>query len=136
MLVQQHTLYENFSKTIAIESACLLDMATSYILPAAFEFRSKLAQSIDIKCPRQVAHLESVSKLISDLLGALENHKIAQEKAKEIDAEEHPHEQATLYRTEVFDCMGVTRHLCDSLEKVVDDKLWPFPKYSEILFMK
>jgi len=35
-----------------------------------------------------------------------------------------------------MDAMARCRTASDYLETMVDDKLWPFPKYSEILFMK
>jgi glutamine synthetase type III len=44
--------------------------------------------------------------------------------------------QSTFYRVQVMDAMKVTRAACDDLEEDVDDKLWPFPKYSEILLLK
>jgi glutamine synthetase len=136
LLVQQHTIYEHFSKTIAIESDCLLDMLRSHVLPAAFEFRGKLAQFVDPKEQRQVDHLNHVSKLVSDLIAAIEQQATVQQKAKEFDSEEHAHEQATYYRNEVMNAMAESRRISDLLEKVIDDKLWPFPKYSELLFLK
>ncbi len=44
--------------------------------------------------------------------------------------------QATFYRKDVCEAMNRTRCIVDSLELIVDDKLWPFPKYQEMLFTK
>jgi len=65
----------------------------------------------------------------------LENLKNLKTKAKKFH-EEELFEQATFYRNDVYDSMVALRAVVDEFETLVDDKLWPFPKYSEILFLK
>ena len=43
-------------------------------------------------------------------------------------------ERAYLYSTEVKDEMDKVRNSADHLEMLVDDELWPLPKYRELLF--
>ena len=43
-------------------------------------------------------------------------------------------ERAYLYSTEVKDAMDKVRYSADHLEMLVDDELWPLPKYRELLF--
>lgn len=51
--------------------------------------------------------------------------------------EEQLHEKATFFYQEILMTkMKRLRHVCDELEKVVDNKIWPLPKYSEMLFLK
>jgi len=135
--VQQHTLYEIFSKTIAIESDCLLNMASSYILPVAFEYKKSISAAVDpsVKGP-QSTYLQNLSDIISKLITSIEEQKVIQQKAKLFHSEEQAHEQCCFYRNEVMDAMAKTRGLCDELEKIVDDRIWPFPKYSDMLFLK
>jgi len=135
VLSTQTIMYENFSKTVAIEAECTLTMAQSYILPVALEHKRNVAASIDNADPAQSKLLKDVNKWITDLINNLETLKNVKEQAKKFH-EEHLHEQAVFYRNEVMDAMAAVRSVCDSLESVVDDKLWPFPKYSEILFLK
>jgi len=51
--------------------------------------------------------------------------------------EEHLHEKAVFFYGElVFGKLKSLRQVCDELEKVIDNKMWPLPKYSEMLFLK
>ena len=47
---------------------------------------------------------------------------------------EAQHAQAML--TEVIPHMEAVRAAADGLEKVVDDDLWPLPKYRELMFIR
>jgi len=135
MLIQQATLYETYSKTLAIEADCLYSMVQAYVLPAALEYKKTVVTTMDEKDPSQKKYLDHYAKLIGSLLVALENLKTVKTKAKAFH-EEHPFEQATFYRNDVYDAMSALRTVSDELETLVDDKLWPFPKYSELLFLK
>ena len=44
--------------------------------------------------------------------------------------------QAALYCDKVKPLMDEMREITDSLEGIVDDELWPLPKYREMLFSK
>ena len=43
-------------------------------------------------------------------------------------------ERAHAYSTQVMDAMDRVRASADQLEMLVDDALWPLPKYRELLF--
>jgi len=131
----QTIMYENFSKTVAIEAECTVTMAQTYILPVALEHKRNIAASVDSADPVQAKLVKDISKSVTDLVNAIDALKGVKEQAKKFH-EDKLHEQATFYRKEVMDAMAVTRTVCDSLETYVDDKLWPFPKYSEMLFLK
>lgn len=131
----QTIMYENFSKTVAIEAECTVTMAQTYVLPVALEHKRNIAASVDSADPVQAKLVKDVSKSVTDLVNAIDALKGVKEQAKKFH-EDHLHEQATFYRNEVMDAMAATRTVCDTLESHVDDKLWPFPKYSEMLFLK
>ena len=42
---------------------------------------------------------------------------------------------AVAFRDQVRPAMAAVRDACDSLEGVVDDDLWPLPKYAELLMV-
>jgi glutamine synthetase len=132
---QQHILYETFSKTVGIEAECLLQMVTSYVVPSCLEYKKTLTASLDTKVEAQNNLFNKYNGLVTDLLNCIEDLKGVKDKAKSFH-EDQLHEQATFYRKEVMDSMLATRKVSDALEVLTDDKLWPFPKYSEILFMK
>jgi glutamine synthetase len=132
---QQHILYENFSKTVAIEADCLNHMVSAFIVPTCLEYKRTLLATIDTKDEHQNRLLTKYSGLISSLLGEIEKLTVLRQKAKSF-SEEELHEQATFYRNQVMSAMIDTRVFVDSLEVLTDDKIWPFPKYSEMLFLK
>jgi glutamine synthetase len=136
VLSAQSIMYENFIKTVAIEADCMLNMASAYILPVSLEYRQKVHTSIDSADAAQSEYAKSVNHSVSSLVSSIDNLKKTIEKAKSFHDEEHLEEQATFYRVDIFDAMAKTRSACDTLETMVDDRLWPFPKYSEILFLK
>ena len=44
-------------------------------------------------------------------------------------------ERAKVYSHEVKDLMDKVRYSADHLEMLVDDEMWPLPKYRELLFI-
>jgi len=44
--------------------------------------------------------------------------------------------QAMGYRNEVLPAMEQVRDAADFLERLVDDSLWPLPKYREMMFIR
>jgi len=149
---QQHTLYENFSKTIAIEADCLIDMVGTYVVPAVLQYKRDLVASLDVSEPSQANLLNKYNKTVSELLTSHENLKIVREKSSTFipppspasrpgaeassHGNDHLFEEATFFRKQVMDAMDRTRVAADTLETMVDDKIWPFPKYHEILLLK
>jgi glutamine synthetase len=45
-------------------------------------------------------------------------------------------EQALYYNKKVLPYFDIIRYHVDKLELLVDDRLWPLPKYRELLFLK
>lgn len=58
------------------------------------------------------------------------------EERKKANKVEDTTEKATLYNKEVFPFLEEIRKHIDNLELLVDDELWPMPKYRELLFIK
>jgi len=135
LLSMQHVAFETFAKHVAIEADCTYSMANSYVLPVALEYKQRLTATLDAKDPAQAELLAEYSKHISALIVALKQLNAVRAKAKQFE-EEHLFEQAMFYRHEVMDAMAAVRSASDALEEEIDDKLWPFPKYSELLFLK
>ena len=79
----------------------------------------------------QKADVESVAELISGLKAALTALDHALEKAETDNLEK----KATAFAYTVSDQMLAVREICDKLELIVDDGLWPLPKYREMLFL-
>ena len=57
----------------------------------------------------------------------------ARKKANKIEDE---HTKAIAYHDTVEPYLDQIRHEIDKLELIVDDALWPLPKYRELLFIR
>lgn len=129
---------ELYSNSINIETNLMIEIFNTQILPSAIKYQKKLADSIRLASEQlnspleiQKKQLEKLSRCINDCIEAineLEKMKI------------HANKQEGESRGEIF-CHKVSeqckkvRVLVDSLEGLVDDAMWPLPKYRELLFL-
>ena len=58
------------------------------------------------------------------------------EERKKANKMEDAREKAMAYCDKIKPYFDRIRYHVDKLEQVVDDELWPLPKYRELLFMK
>jgi len=135
-----HVMFEAYSKALTIETQSCLGLASTSLLPAALRYQERVGKSIAAAVAagaEQVEPQRALLKRITDLIGrALSAVDELQAAAEEVDrgvgsAEEH----AFLCRDRLVPAMGAVREACDALEAVVDDELWPLPKYRELLFL-
>jgi glutamine synthetase len=135
-----HLEAERYIKDLEIEIACLKEMANTQVLPAAFKHQAALVSAVSglsgiglngNLVAGQIAEVESVAGLIADLKAALSALDKAVEKADGDDLEK----KSAALAYGVSEAMLALREVCDKLEVVVDDTLWPLPKYREMLFL-
>jgi glutamine synthetase len=129
---------EQYNKTINIEAQLMVLMANRYILPAAYEYQTKVAESVAaVKAAGASAKesrrtLDSVCRLTDefkirvDHLQELLDHEGANE------AEKH----AKFFRDKVVPAMASLRETGDSIECLVPHHIWPLPTYREMLFVR
>ncbi|MCS6901872.1 MAG: hypothetical protein RMJ98_19810, partial [Myxococcales bacterium] len=121
---------ENYCKRIAIEAKVAIEMARTGVLPAAFSYLTRLAPLKDI--PAASETFAEVSKLVHSTniaIQALEAALHATHRTGSVV------EEAEAFRSKVLPAMNELRAAVDALEVRVDDDLWPYPKYREMLFM-
>ncbi len=132
--------YENYIKVINIEARTMIDMTAKQIIPAVIKFTSSLAKSIQlVKSAVSTADvsvqselLTKVSTKLAEMDAALKALESANEKAAAFEGSIE--DQAALYRDTVFVAMSELRIPADELEMMVDQDVWPFPTYGDILF--
>jgi len=134
MEAMQTIYYEHFSKTLNIEADCMIHMTSSYIVPAAMKYKKILLEAVDVNESAQKSLLTTYNTLLSVLLTGIQTLKQTLEHAHKLH--DTPAEQAVYYRANVMDAMAECRTASDSLELMVDDSMWPFPKYSEMLSLR
>jgi len=132
--------YENYIKVINIEALTMIDMTAKQIIPAVIQFTTDLAKSIHaiksvsdkISVSVQEELLSKVSVKLSETDAALKALVIANKKAAAFDGDVAG--QAAFYRDNVFPAMSALRAPADELEMMVDQTIWPFPTYGDLLY--
>ena len=133
-----HLEVERYVKDIEIEVNAIDEIATTYVLPAAYRQQTMLAGAIDAAAEvlddedalaPQVEELKALVTAIGGLKGSLVTLRSAAAAA----AAEHGDKAATAFAYEVVPAIDAVRGFCDTIESAVDDSLWPLPKYREML---
>jgi len=132
--------WETYSKKVQIESLVMARMAVNHIIPAALEYKSRLLQELkynkdvfgDLRgCTSEKLLVEEISGLVEDVRVKVDAMQKAREAAKDApDA----FAQAMAY-SDIAASLRELRKPLDRLEELVDNRIWPLPKYRELLFI-
>ncbi len=132
--------WETYAKKIQIESRVLGDLTMNHIVPIASKYEAmlldkvyKMAQipglnaSADIELIKKIQyHTASIQKMTDDMTEA-------RKRANRIDDQRG---KAIAYHDTVAAFLDEIRYHIDKLEEIVDDQIWPLPKYRELLFIR
>ncbi|MCK9627907.1 MAG: glutamine synthetase III [Bacteroidales bacterium] len=136
---------ETFIKKLQIEARVLGDLTLNHIIPTAIKFQNTLIDNVrGIKelfeedeyktmSERQLITIRKISGYIEILRKETKELIEARKVANQIEECE---EKAVLYSNTVLPIMTSIRTVADKLEMLVDDELWPLPKYRELLFWR
>lgn len=137
--------HELFLKHLIIEAQTMTRLAENYVLPASLQYQKNVCDSITAAAQvlgndggdalaAQKKQLKKLVELIADLMRKVDALKDILEKEKK-ETEEEPQALLKIYHPAISAGMRALRVVCDSLEDIVDDSVWPLPKYSEMLFL-
>ena len=131
--------WETYTKKIQIEARVLGDITMNNIIPVASKYESLLLDKAykmkelglnydsDIELIHDIqGHTSAIQRLVGEMVEA---RKVA----NRIDDQR---EKAIKYHDTVAVYLNQIRHHIDKLEEVIDDQLWPLPKYRELLFIR
>ena len=131
--------WETYTKKIQIEARVLGDIAMNNIIPIASKYEGilldkawklkelGLSATTDIELIQRIQHhTAQIQSLTAEMI---ERRKVA----NRIDDQRA---KAIAYHDTVAVYLDQIRHHIDKLEEIVDDQLWPLPKYRELLFLK
>ena len=135
-------LNETYVKKLQIEARVIGDICLNHVIPAAVKYQNVLIENVkgmkDIfgeqymdYCSSEIETLKQISLYISNISQDVEALVQARKKANKV---EDIAQRAKMYSHEVKDMMDKVRDSADSLEMLIDDELWPLPKYRELLF--
>ena len=135
-------LMETYVKKIQIEARVAGDLAINHILPAAIAHQNGLLENVlgmkelGMKPAMYATQMEMLER-ISMHIQALNKHTYEMiEERKTANNMTDMHKKAAAYCDKVKPHLDILRDHADNLEQLVDDELWPLPKYRELLFIK
>jgi glutamine synthetase len=135
-------LNETYVKKLQIEARVMGDICLNHVIPAAIRYQNVLIENVKgmksifgdeymTYCSSEIETLKKISCLINDISRDVDALVEARKKANRI---QDIAERAKVYSHEVKDTMDKVRASADNLEMVIDDEMWPLPKYRELLF--
>ncbi len=137
--------FEKYIKKIQIEARVLGDLAINHIVPTAIAYQTTLIENVrglkEIFSEEEFNELAGARKqLIKDVsihissIKSLTKEMI--EARKVANKIEHARDKAYQYEQTVRPYFDKIRKHIDKLELIIDDELWPLPKYRELLFSR
>lgn len=126
---------DEYAKVVDIEGQLMLEMFRTQILPAALKYQREIAEGISIlgrELPMQSKLLHRLTERIEKAIELADGIEEALAAAR-ATSEGEP--RALAYCTQVRPACAATREVVDQIEHLVDDEVWPVPKYWEILFL-
>jgi glutamine synthetase len=137
--------FDGYVLKIQIESRLMGDLVNNNIIPAVLEYQNKLIQNIQgmmsvfgdkegkVMASTQIDILKQVNLHLAAMKSASEKMLAERKKANSIEDVE---EKALAYCDKVKVHFDEIRYHADKLELIVEDELWPLPKFRELLFIR
>ena len=136
--------WETYTKKIQIEARIFGDLCLNHIIPVATRYQSSLIDNVHKTAqifPAEMASslsanninlIQQISEHASYITEHVEKLVEARKVANRIESER---EKAIAYHDTVAPLIEDIRYHADKLELIIDDEIWPLPKYREMLFI-
>ncbi len=135
-------LFEEYTKKIQIEARVLGDIAMNHIVPTAVKYQNRLVQNVlglkeiygeEYKslAGNRIELIKEISDHVTAIKTGVNEMVDARKAANKLDDEKA---KAKAYSKNVAPYLDSIRYHIDKLELIVDDEIWPLPKYRELLF--
>lgn len=133
---------EEYIKKVQIEARILGYLSTNHVLPVAIQYQNILVENVrglkelGLKPASYKAQL-NLLEVVSNHIQEINDHVEAMiEERKKANKLESARDRAFAYCDHVKVHFEKIRYHVDKLELIVEDKLWPMPKYRELLFLR
>ncbi|MBQ6939152.1 MAG: glutamine synthetase III, partial [Muribaculaceae bacterium] len=145
LLARNEVKWEFYTKKIQIEARVLGDLVMNHIVPVATRYQSILIDNVfKIKNLFPADKVEAIAAKDMDEIEkiALHMHAIKElanamvEARKVANRIESEREKAIAYHEDIEPYMEEIRYHVDKLELMIDNEIWPLPKYRELMFIK
>ena len=137
--------YEKFIKKVQIQARVLGDLAINHIVPTGITYMTSLIENVkglrevfnDTEYERLAGARKEVIITISDHITAIKKlvHDMIEERKKANKIADLG-KKALAYESKVKPYLDEIRYHIDKLELIVDNEIWPLPKYRELLFTR
>jgi glutamine synthetase len=136
---------EIYTKKIQIESRIMADMVDNQIIPASLNYQKTLTDNavglknvlspVEFKkaAETQIMLIKEISTRVAIIKKAADAMTEERKKANNLD---NAKKQAHAYCDKVKPYFDTIRYNVDKLENMVDDAIWPLPKYREMLYLR
>jgi len=141
---RQEIRQEIYVKKIQIESRVLGDLAINHIVPTAIKYQNTLINNVqgltnllgkkeyDSMGNTQIDTIKKISTYINEIKAQV---KQMVDERKIANNRPNMESKAEYYSQKVKPFLELIRYRIDKLELIIDDELWPLPKYRELLFI-
>ncbi len=133
--------WENYNKSIQIESRVMGDLAMNHVIPTAIHYQNKLIANVkglkDIGLNPEDSGVIDTIKDISRHIKVIKNSVHDMIEARKVANKiENARERAQMYCCDVRTYFDTIRYHVDKLELLVDDEDWPLAKNRELMFLR
>ena len=138
--------WEIYSKKIEIEARVLADLTANHILPVSTRYQSILLDNVskmkeiftDKKEFEQVAagEIQIIKDIAMHTSEARALSVAMEEECDRFNELDSQREKAIKFHDVIVPYLEAIRRHVDALEMIVDDDMWPLPKYRELLFIR
>ncbi len=141
---RKEVYWEIYCKKLAIEAKVLSDLTTNHVIPVAIRYQNMLLENVknlkeiysaaDFK-KLAASQLNLIKRISADIASAEEYVNDLDKLEEKLSKMEEGRKLAVTYHDEVAPMLEKIRVHVDSLEMMIDDQMWPLPKYRELLFI-
>ncbi len=135
-------LLESYYKKLQIEARVIGELVTNVIIPTAVAYQSNLINNVrglkdlGLDSSTYSAQMEIITKISEHINFIKSNVGYMVAERKQANGIEDIREKAIAYDEKVRAFFIPIRYHVDKLEQLIDDSLWPLPKFRELLFIK
>ena len=136
--------WEIYAKKLQIESRVLGDLAMNHVIPVATRYQSLLLDNVmkikeifgsdDAEMAEQ--EKETIRRIATHMVAIKDGVIKMVNDRKKANVLECEREKAIAYHDLIKPDMDDIRYHIDKLELMVDNEMWPLPKYRELLFIR
>lgn len=139
---RHEVLLESFYKKLQIEARVIGELVTNVIIPTAVNYQTNLVENVrglkdlGFDAATYAAQIDIITKISEHVNFIKSNVGYMIAERKQANAIEDIREKAITYDEKVKVFFLPIRYHVDKLEQLVDDSMWPLPKFRELLFIK